>query len=193
MELHARVSEGLQSPKVSPWDEPDSEEIPVLVVVVNDPSDLARARDQGWYRIPLARAPQRVAADYLAFYQTGAFPPDLRWTIRWLAPVQGYRIAARRDLIPDEPDHARADERYYRIQLGALAPLPHPIPSRRLRRITFIPTTLARLRRRRRSTICGSRAAPRSGCGQRSSRPASRRSANTRCGRTCRSTSPISH
>ena len=86
-----------------------------------------------------------MAADYLAFYQTGAFPPDERWAVRWLAPVRGYGTAARRELIPDEPDHPRADERYHRIDLGALEPLPRPIPSRRLRRITFIPTTLARL------------------------------------------------
>ena len=43
---------------------------PVLVVVVNDPADLARARDDGWYWNPLDRAPRRIAADYLAFYQT---------------------------------------------------------------------------------------------------------------------------
>ena len=55
---------------------------PVLVVVVNDPADLARARDEGWYRIPLDRAPRRIAADYLAFYQTGAFPPEERWAVQ---------------------------------------------------------------------------------------------------------------
>ena len=65
--------------------------------------------------------------------------------MRWLAPVRGYRTAARRELIPAEPNHPRADERYHRIDLGTLEPLPRPIPSRRLRRITFIPTTLARL------------------------------------------------
>lgn len=123
----------------------DADEAPVLVVVTNDPADLARARDRGWYRIPLARAPARVAAEYLAFYQTAAFPPEERWCIRWLAPVLGYRIAARRELIPEEPDHPRADERYYRVAVGPLSPLPHPVPSRRLRRITFIATTLARL------------------------------------------------
>src|SRR5512139_856696 len=93
---------------------------PVLVVVVNDPADLARARDEGWYRIPLARAPQRVAADYLAFYQTGAFPPDERWQVQHLAPVSGYYLATRRELIPDEPDHPRADALYYRVALGPL-------------------------------------------------------------------------
>ena len=129
------------------WEDiaPIPDETPVLVVVLNDAADLSRARDLGWYRIPLAHVPRRVAADYLAFYQTGAFPPEERWAVRWLAPVRGYGIAARRELIPAEPNHPRADERYHRIDLGALEPLPHPIPSRRLRRITFIPTTLARL------------------------------------------------
>src|SRR5512137_2163567 len=91
---------------------------PVLVVVVNDPADLGRARDQGWYRIPLARAPWRIAADYLAFYQTGAFPPDERWAVRWLAAVRSYHIAPRRELIPEEADHPRADILYYKISVS---------------------------------------------------------------------------
>ncbi len=65
--------------------------------------------------------------------------------MRWIAPVRGYHLSARRELIPEEPDHPRADERYYRIDLGELVALPHPVPSRRLRRITFIRTTLERL------------------------------------------------
>jgi len=124
-------------------DAPDDS--PVLVVVVNDPADLARARDAGWYRIPLDRAPRRIAADYLAFYQTGAFPAEERWAVHWLAPVLEYRLATRKELIPDEPEHPRANQSYYKVTLGPLAPLPHAVPSRRLRRITFIPTTLGRL------------------------------------------------
>jgi hypothetical protein len=124
-------------------DAPDDS--PVLVVVVNDPVDLARARDDGWYRIPLDRAPRRIAADYLAFYQTGAFPPEERWAVRWFAPVLEYHLAARKELIPEEPEHPRADQSYYKVSLGPLASLPHAVPSRRLRRITFIPTTLGRL------------------------------------------------
>ena len=122
-----------------------SSESPVLVVVLNDPADLARAREQGWYRIPLAHAPRRIAAEHLALYQTAAFPPEERWTVRWLAPVRGYRLARRRELIPEEPDHPRADACYYKVTLGPLELLPRPIPSRRLRRITFISTTLDRL------------------------------------------------
>jgi hypothetical protein len=118
---------------------------PVLVVVLNDPAELARARDAHWYRIPAARAPQRSAAEYLAFYQTGAFPPDERWQVRWLAPVRGYFNVLRRELLPDEPTHPHADDLYLKIVLGPLETLPRPIPSRRLRRVTFIPTTLGHL------------------------------------------------
>ena len=45
----------------------------VLVAVVNNMDDLRRAASEGWYRIPQRKAPQRVGAEYLAFYQTGAF------------------------------------------------------------------------------------------------------------------------
>lgn len=118
---------------------------PVLVAVVNNPEDLDRARTQGWYRIPFAHAPARIGADFLGFYLTGAFPPEERWAVRWIAPVRGYHLATRRELIPEQPDHPRADARYYRVTLGELAALPHPVPSCRLRRITFIRTTLGRL------------------------------------------------
>lgn len=123
----------------------DDAEAQALVAVVNDPADLVRARDEGWYRIPLAHAPARIGAEYLAFYQTGAFPESERWQVRWLAPIRGYYLAQRRELIPSEPDHPRAGETYYKITLGPLSQLPSPIPSRRLRRITFIQTTLGRL------------------------------------------------
>jgi hypothetical protein len=119
---------------------------PALVVVVNRPDDLSRAMQERWYRIPLNRAPSRVAAEYLAFYQTGAFAPEERFVVRWMAPVRGYFLATRRELIPEEPEHARADEQYFKVLLDEAILLPHPIPSRRLRRITFIPTTLSRLR-----------------------------------------------
>jgi len=117
----------------------------VLVGVMNNPRDLEIARQQGWYRIPLHRAPRQVGAEYLAFYQTAAFGPQERWHISYYAPVRRYFIVTRRELLPEEPDHPRADELYYKIEIEALQKLPRPIPSRRLRRITFIPTTLGRL------------------------------------------------
>ena len=43
--------------------------------------------------------------------------------LRWLAPVRGYRLVRRRELLPDEPTHPRAEDRYYRVDVGPLAPL----------------------------------------------------------------------
>jgi hypothetical protein len=117
---------------------------PVLVVVVNNQRDWRRVVDERWYRIPLKHVPQPTAADYLAFYLTKAFGVD-RWQVRYYAPVLRYQLVSRRDLLPDEPAHPRADERYYRIELGPLQQLASPLFSRRLRRVTFIPTTLERL------------------------------------------------
>ena len=120
----------------------------VLVAIVNRPRDLAATRDDGWYRIPLARAPRALHADYLAFYQTAAFGTE-RWAVRYLAEVRAVAIATRAALLPDEAGHPRASARYYRFALGPLLALPAPLPSRRLRRVAFIPTTAGQLLRAR--------------------------------------------
>jgi len=116
----------------------------VLVAVMNDRRDFKIARHEGWYRIPLKRAPRRVGADYLAFYQTKAFG-DEKWAVNYYAPTRRYRLVTRAELLPEEADHPRAAEQYYKVEIGPLQRLPHPIPSKRLRRITFISTTLERL------------------------------------------------
>ena len=116
----------------------------VLVAVLNSLRDFEIARHQGWYRIPFDRAPRRVGADFLAFYQTKPFAGE-GWAVNYYSPIRRYRLASRRVLLPDEPEHPRADAIYYKIEIGPLLRLPHPIPSARLRRITFIPTTLERL------------------------------------------------
>ena len=118
----------------------------VLVAVMNDPRDLEIARDESWYRIPLKRAPRRVGADYLAFYQTKAFG-DEKWAVNYYAPTRRYCLATRAELLPEEGDHPRATEPYYKVEIGPLQRLPRSIPSRRLRRITFISTTLEHLLR----------------------------------------------
>jgi hypothetical protein len=118
----------------------------VLVAVITRPRDLAAARDEGWYRVPLSRAPRALHAEFLAFYHTAAFGTE-RWAVRYYAAVRAVSIATRGALLPTEPAHPRAAERYYRFALGSLQALPVPVPSRRLRRITFIPTTLGQLLR----------------------------------------------
>ena len=118
----------------------------VLVAVLTRPRDLELLREQRWYRIPVARAPRELAADYLAFYLTGAFGAE-RWAVRYYAPLLRYRLATRRELLPDEAAHPRADERYYCFELGDLVPLVPALPARRFRRVTFILTSWGQLRR----------------------------------------------
>jgi hypothetical protein len=118
----------------------------VLVAVVNNADDLRRAASEGWYRIPQRRAPQRIAADYLAFYQTGAFKdaPEAH-SISFFAATRRYRLLTRRELLPEEPEHPRAGDYYYRIELGPFQRLDPVLPAAALRRVTFIHTTLERL------------------------------------------------
>ena len=118
----------------------------VLVAVMNNADDFQRAASEGWYRIPQRRAPRRIGADYLAFYQTGAFKgtPEAQ-TVTYFAPTRRYRLATRAELLPHEADHPRADGYYFRIDIGPLQRLEKPVPSTKYRRITFIHTTLERL------------------------------------------------
>ena len=117
---------------------------PVLVAVVNNERDFERARDEHWYRIPVKRAPRQIAAEYLALYQTGKFGAQGR-RINYYAPILRYHIATRAELIPDQPDHPRAGDQYFKLELGDLIPLAEPIGNARQPRITFITTTLERL------------------------------------------------
>jgi len=112
----------------------------VLVGVVNNPRDLEIARLLGWYRIPLRTAPKIIAVDYLAFYQTGAFGEE-KWRIQYIAPVRGHELTTRAELLKTEPDHPRAKEEYYKVQIGPLEKLPRPIMAETWRRITFLYTT----------------------------------------------------
>lgn len=124
----------------------DAQRRTVLVAVVNNQTDLQRAASEGWYRIPQRRAPRRVGADYLALYQTGKFKgqPEAQ-TITYFASTRRYRLMTRRELLPEEVDHPRAEEYYFRIDLGPLQRLERPVPAASLKRITFIHTTLHRL------------------------------------------------
>lgn len=113
----------------------------VLVGVMPHPRDLELAREQHWYRVPARRAPLGIHAEYVAFYFTKAFGPDLRWAIHTYARRTGHELVRRADLLPDQPDHPRRDEHYYKLQLGPLKDKVPPIVSVRWRRVTFIQTT----------------------------------------------------
>jgi hypothetical protein len=112
----------------------------VLVCLLPAPRDLEIARLLGWYRIPLRTAPKVVAVDYLAFYQPAIFG-DRGGQIEFMAAVRGHELTTRAELLRDEPNHPRAGEEYYKIQVGEVEKLPHPISADRWKRLTFLYTT----------------------------------------------------
>jgi len=113
----------------------------ILVAYIPSPRDLEIARMLGWYRIPLTTAPKVVAVDYLAFYQPASFGDTHQWMIEYLAPVRGHELVTRSELLQDAPDHPRAAEEYFKIQLGPLEKLTDPIRAEQWKRITFFYTT----------------------------------------------------
>jgi very-short-patch-repair endonuclease len=116
----------------------------VLVAILNNRADFALARDQHWYRIPVSSAAKwlkdRWPPEWLAFYQTRVFGEEA-FAVNYYARVHGYQEARRWQLIPEQPRDERGERQYYQLRLGPLKRLDAPIPSRRRRRIVFIPTT----------------------------------------------------
>ena len=112
----------------------------ILVCLLPTPRDLEIARLLGWYRIPLRTAPKVVAVDQLAFYQPSAFA-ERGGQIEFIAQVKGHELTTRSELLKDESNHPRAKEEYYKIQIGGLEKLPHPITTDKWKRLTFLYTT----------------------------------------------------
>lgn len=112
----------------------------VLVCLLPTPRDLEIARVLGWYRIPFRSAPKVVAVDYLAFYQPGSFGAS-GGKIEYSAAVRGHELTTRAELLREEPDHPRANEEYFKIQLGTLERLPTTVKAEKWKRVTFLYTT----------------------------------------------------
>ena len=117
----------------------------VLIAILNNRADLEIARDQHWYRIPVdqvAKLKQRECwqPKWLAFYQTKVFGAEAH-TVRYYAEVTAICEVHRWELFPEEARNTKSENRYCKLELGALEKLPQPIASSRLKRILFIPTT----------------------------------------------------
>jgi hypothetical protein len=112
----------------------------VLVAYVPRKSDFEIVKSEQWYRIPEKHAPKGIHAEYLAFYFGRNFGQQ-KWAIHYYASRRGLELVRRIDLFPEQWDHPRAQEPYYKIILGPLQRLEEPILSLRWRRITFMHTT----------------------------------------------------
>jgi len=113
----------------------------VLVAVMNSPRDFEIARMLGWYRNLLRNAPKVIDVDNLAFYQTSGFDKEETGRVQYIANVNGHELTTRSELLVNEQDHPRANEEYFKIQLGLLRRLPNPIIATSWKRITFLYTT----------------------------------------------------
>jgi hypothetical protein len=111
----------------------------VFVGVINRQRDLNYAR-AGWYRIPLARMPDGMDAEYVAFFLSRAFGAR-NGGIYYYAARRGVELVYRRDLLPSEPNHPRAGEVYYKVQLGALVEKSPPVLNASRRTVAFLSTT----------------------------------------------------
>jgi hypothetical protein len=112
----------------------------VLIGVINRKQDLAIAQHAHWYRVPWKQAARGIHAEYVAFYQSRAFGEDNK-AIRLFARRTGHELVRRKDLLPDEVSHRRANELYFKIQLGELRPKVPPISNPTGRPVIFIYTT----------------------------------------------------
>ena len=120
----------------------------VLVAIMNNLLDMREARENHWYRIPIESQEKWLKdcwpPETIAFYQTKKFG-DEAFAVNYYAQVLHIRAVFRWQLFPNEPRDAKAQQRYYQLNLSPLQPLPKPILSRRWRRIVFIPTTWDKL------------------------------------------------
>ncbi len=131
----------------SPWGRVKAfgNETPALVGIINRLKDWRLLESGHWYRIPKRSAPEGLEdVRYIAWYQTKVFEEE-RWSVNWYSRAVRITERKRVELLPDEPEHKRADETYFRIEVSDLLRLPNPIPSRSWRLIVFIPTSLERL------------------------------------------------
>jgi len=115
----------------------------VLVAVIRRKKDLEIALKKCWYRMPLKSAPKKKA-DFLAFYQTRVFGKSGK-SINYYARIKGSSLVLRRQLLPEEGDHPRADDVYCKLDLNPLKMVPRRIENRTRRRISFGFTTLEKL------------------------------------------------
>ena len=115
----------------------------VLVGVIKDKRDLDALLTRRWYRIPALHAPKRKFK-YLAFYQPAGFARQGK-RILYYARVLNQRVVRRRDLLPDEFDHPRANDYYFLFRTGKIRQLSRPIRNKLPRRVSFGFTSLNRL------------------------------------------------
>ena len=115
----------------------------VLVAVLKNQRDLDILLHERWYRIPVQDCP-KLKFKSIAFYQPALFGKQGK-QIKYYAEVLKSETKKRKDLLPHEPDHPRANEDYYQFWMGEIKELSSPVKNIIPRRVCFGFTTLKKL------------------------------------------------
>ena len=114
----------------------------LLVALMPRVSSLDILKNEGWYHIPEESAPKPWPPRMLAFYQGKVFGKEQAYQVQYYGEVSQIDILPRKELFPDdEKNLAKAEKKYYRLELKSLEVRETPIISYRPRRLVFIPTT----------------------------------------------------
>ena len=92
----------------------------VLVGVINRKRDLNYLLDEHWYRIPQKQMPEGVCIEYLAFFLSGSVFKEKSGGIHYYSRIEGTELVYRRDLLPGQDNHARSNEKYFRVAVGEI-------------------------------------------------------------------------
>lgn len=119
---------------------------PALVGIVPRKNLWPKIQKEKWYHVPVESAPKNAPlAEYVAFYFPKVFGGKYQYKIIYFAKILNVKLAKRIELFPEEPEHKKAMKDYYKFNFCEIQKLPHPIPSKRQRRIVHIPTSLEKL------------------------------------------------
>ena len=116
-----------------------------LVCVIKTKKDRDILLEEKWYRIPLSHAPRRKPK-FLAFYQGAAFK-EAGERIELYGRIKYWRLKKRKEILPEEKKHPRANELYLQFFLSRVSKLRKPALNRGRVRISFGFTSLEKLRR----------------------------------------------
>lgn len=120
--------------------------IPALVGIVPRKNLWDIIQKERWYHIPIDSAPKNVEfVEYIGFYFPKVFGKEMCYKVIYYAKVKKIEIVKRIELFPEEKNHPRVNNDYFKFYLSEIKELPKPIPSLRWRRIVHIPTTLEKL------------------------------------------------
>ncbi|MBI5138640.1 MAG: DUF559 domain-containing protein [Candidatus Vogelbacteria bacterium] len=117
----------------------------VLVAVLKDERDFNLLFCEYWYRIPQIYLPKRKFT-HIAFYQPAIFGKDGK-CVRFYGRIADKEMRTRLELLPNEPNHPRANDSYCKFTFEKIVELRHSVRNIIPRRVSFGFTDIASLRR----------------------------------------------